>query len=176
MFVLHNAQNIPEYYVFKSILSLLKHRKGVCTPSLSFEYMLESLRLRIYYVYFYIIQRNLTRLLSSLLISKVVYTIFINLHNIKKRTEQKLPTVLLYCKIDIRNKKKRFTCLPWGSTRRTLRDWSHFHSASDVIEMEGYSTDVPHCSRNYVLKNRYRAWVELLCFLYFQLHKWSWIV
>jgi len=106
LFVLHNAQNIPEYYVFKSILSLLKHRKGVCTPSLSFEYMLESLRLRIYYVYFYIIQRNLTRLLSSLLISKVVYTIFINLHNIKKRAEQKLPTVLLYCKIDIRNKKK----------------------------------------------------------------------
>ena len=51
------------------------------------------------------LQRNLIRLLSSLLISKVVYTIFINLHNIKKRTEEKLPTVLLYYKTEIRNKK-----------------------------------------------------------------------
>ena len=67
------------------------------------------------------LQRNLTRLLSSLLISKVVYTIFINLHNMKKRTEQKSPTVLLYYKteIHVRNKKKLIYVFAMWSTGRT---------------------------------------------------------
>ena len=70
------------------------------------------------------LQRNLTRLLSSLLISKVVYTIFINLQIMKKRTEQKSPTVLLYYKteIHVRNKKKLIYVFAMWSRGRTLDD------------------------------------------------------
>lgn len=55
------------------------------------------------------------------------------------------------------NKKKKqkwFTCLPWGRTRRRLGDRSLklVKVLMALMLDEGYSTNMPHCSRNYVLK------------------------
>ena len=44
---------------------MLKHQIGVCTLSLSFEYKLESLRLRIYYDYVYITKEFSTSFIIS---------------------------------------------------------------------------------------------------------------